>query len=248
MHELSVDKAQSFHARLAGFLFLFVMAIFIFGEVVVSTIGGTGDLAEVAGRVVASEWLYRVGLLSLAIGALAVMVLSHALYVVLEPVDKRLAQLALYARLGEAFIIGAVLVFRYATLRLYTSAQATAPFETEQADALLSVARSAYGSGVQIWLLFFSLGSTLFFYLFYRSRYIPRPLAAFGVFASIVVGLVSVGSLLLPEHAATIQYGWATSFIAEVTTGFWLLIAGIRSVEDGEGDVSRDRRQIEEPR
>lgn len=203
----------------------------------VSRIGGSGDLAETAERIFASESLYRVGLLSLAIGALAVMVLSYALYVTLEPVNKRLAQLALYGRLGEAFIIGAVLVFRFAALRLYTTAHATSPFQDDQVQALVSVAEGAYGSGVQIWLMFFSLGSTLFFYLFYKSRYIPRPLGAFGVFASVVVGLVSVGSLLLPEHAATIQYGWAASFVAEVTTGCWLLIAGIRP-EPGPSRVS----------
>lgn len=239
MNEYPPDGTQRAYARLAGFLFLFVMAAFMAGELITSTIRGSGDIAEVARRVLASELLYRVGLLSLAIGAVAVLLLAFALYVTLEPVNRRLAQLALFARVGEAFIIGAVLVFRFATLRLYAAAQSTGSgrFEDDQLAVLSSFAGSAYGSGVQIWMLFCSLGSVLFFYLFYRSRYIPRPLAAFGVFASFVLLIVSFGILLFPEHAGTLQYGWATSFVAEVTTGFWLLITGIRSAPAGAGDA-----------
>jgi hypothetical protein len=33
-------------------------------------------------------------------------------------------------------------------------------------------------------------------------------LAAFGVFASVIVLTVSLGSLIFPEYAGTSQYGW----------------------------------------
>jgi hypothetical protein len=235
MHEHSPDRTQRFYARLAGFLFLFVMAIFIAGELITSRIRGAGDFAEATGRILASELLYRVGLLSTAVGALGVLLLSYALYVTLEPVNRRLAALALYARIGEAFIIGAVLVFRFAALRLYAAAEGSGGgvAQDDPWAALTSFTGSAYGSGVQIWLMFCSLGSVLFFYLFYQSRYIPRPLAGLGVLGSILLMVVSVGILLFPEHADTIQYGWAASFVAEVTTGFWLLISGIRPAPAG---------------
>ena len=142
--------------------------------------------------------------------------------------NKRLAQLALWARLGEAIIVGAVLVFRFAALRLYAAAQTAGPLQDDQLQVLISFAGRAYGCGVQIWLMFCGLGSTLFFYLFYKSRYIPRPLAAFGVFASVMVLIVSFSILNFPKYAGTLQYGWAPSFLAEVTTGFWLMIVGIR--------------------
>lgn len=233
MHEPSIDGTQRVHARVAGFLYLFVTAVFMFGELTTSSIKGSGDFAETVQRIVASEQLYRAALSSITIGALAVLTLSYALYVILEPVNKRLAQLALCARLGEAIVIGAVLVWSIAGLSLYLTAQATGPFQDDQLRTLVSVSRRAYVSGVHIWLMFFSLGSTLFFYLFYKSRYIPRPLAAFGVFASAIVLLVSLGTLNFPSYAGTLQYGWAPIFLAEVTTGFWLLIVGIGPTRGG---------------
>jgi hypothetical protein len=39
---------------------------------------------------------------------------------------------------------------------------------------------------------------------------------------------VSLGILNFPGHAGTIPSGWAPIFLAEVGTGPWLLIAGIR--------------------
>ena len=95
--------------------------------------------------------------------------LAHALYLLLEPVNRRLAQLALRARLGEAFIVGAVLVVRFALLEVYVEAGAAAAVPNDQLQILRSLMVSAYGAGFAVWMLFFSPRSTLFFYLFYAS-------------------------------------------------------------------------------
>jgi hypothetical protein len=84
-------------------------------------------------------------------------------------------------------------------------------------------------AGSNVAAIFFSIGSGLFFYLFFKSRYIPRILSAFGVFASVVVTLVCFGGLVFPEHAATLQYGWAPMAIAEVATGLWLMLFAVKT-------------------
>jgi hypothetical protein len=150
MQESPIDDTRRGYARLAGFLYLFVMATAVIGEVGTSMIRGSGDFTEVARRIVASEQLYRVALSSTAICAVAALVLTCALYVILEPVNKWLAQLALCARAGEAFIIGAVRVFRFAAQRLYAPAWVTGPFHNDQLQLLVSLAGRAYGSGVQV--------------------------------------------------------------------------------------------------
>jgi hypothetical protein len=48
------------------------------------------------------------------------------LYVVLEPVNKRLAQLALVLRLGACFVGAASLMFRVAQARLYQASETAA--------------------------------------------------------------------------------------------------------------------------
>jgi hypothetical protein len=48
------------------------------------------------------------------------------------------------------------------------------------------------------------------------------------VFALIVVTIMCFGSLIFPEHAGALQYGWAPMAIAEVTTGVWLMLFAVK--------------------
>jgi Domain of unknown function (DUF4386) len=224
-----LEPAQRTAARVAGFAYLFNYVTSVFAVLTLSRITGSGDFAEKARRVLASEHLYRTALASMAIGWIIIVILAFALYVTLEPVNKRLAQLALFFELGQSFVGAVTVVVSFAALRLYTLAQASGPFQNEQLQALVSVTRNASeNSGFNIAMIFLGLGSTLFFYLFYKSRYIPRALAAFGVFASVVMAMVSLAILIFPEYAGTIQYGWGPMGITEITTAFWLMIVGIR--------------------
>lgn len=223
------ERVRRTWARTAGFFYLLVMAVFIVGEVGPSMIRGSGDFADAARRVIASEPLYRAALASTAIGAIAIAVLAHALYVLLEPVNRRLAQLALWARLGEAFIVGAVLVVRFTTVQIYAEAGADGAFGDDQLQVLRLLTGSAYEVGFLIWMMFFTLGSTLFFYLFYTSRSIPRSLAGLGVLGSALMLPMALGGLILPEQMPSLQYLWGPIFLAEVGTGLWLLLVGVRS-------------------
>jgi hypothetical protein len=54
------------------------------------------------------------------------------------------------------------------------------------------------------------------------------------VFASILMLIVSLGMLLFPDRARTLQFGWGPMGIAELGTAFWLMIAGIRQPAAGE--------------
>jgi hypothetical protein len=222
------DSAQRTYARLAGVMFLLNYAVNVFGVVTPSRIKGAGDFAEVARRVIASEHLYRAALTSMTIGWVIIVILSFALYVTLEPVSKRLAGLALFFRLGEAFVGGATVIWSFATLRLYTAAQGAARFPNEQLQALVSVTGSATDSGFFIAWSFFGPGSILFFYLFYKSGYIPKWLAALGVFGSVVMLLGNFVALTFPEYTGQVQYSWAPIGVAEITTAFWLMLKGIR--------------------
>jgi hypothetical protein len=225
MEDGPAEATQRIYARIAGFLFLWLIITGLAGAVTISRIVGSGTFAEKAQRVAASEHLYRVAVCSELIETSSALVLAFALYVTLKPVNKLLAQLAMYWRLGESFI-GAVGIFAgFERLHLYGSPQSVAALGTGQSQALVDLTRTVGFASYNISAIFFSIGSLLFFYLFYKSQYIPRMLSAFGVFASIVVTIICFGSLIFPEHSGALQYGWAPMAIAEVVTGFWLMFA-----------------------
>jgi hypothetical protein len=221
----TTEKTQRIYARLAGFLFLWLIITGVAGLFIGSQIRGSGTFTETAKRVVASEHLYRFALSMELIETLSAALLAFALYVTLKPVDKLLAQFAMYCRLGESFIGAAGMIFSFFRLGLYTSAQSAAALGPDQSQALLGLTRTAGSASVNISAIFFSIGSMLFFYVFFKSGYIPKLLSGFGVFASVVVTVMCFASLIFPEYAARLQYGWAPMAIAEVTTGFWLMFA-----------------------
>lgn len=235
----SSERTQRIYARVAGFLFLWLIITGLADVLTASRILGSGTFAETAKRAAASERLYRIALCSGLIETLSVVLLAFALYVALKPVNKLLAQLAMYWRLGEAFIGGVGMIFGFVRLRLYVSAQSMTGAGADQAQALVDLTRNV-GFGVfNITAIFFSIGSILFFYLFFKSRYIPKVLSAFGVFASVLVTVICFGSLIFPEHSGTFQYGWLPMAVAEVVTGVWLMLFALKIQTPGDPQAAR---------
>ena len=228
MSDSPIDNTQRTYARFAGFMYLLNYITSVFGAVTPDLIRGSGDFAERARRVLASQLLYRSALTSMAISWVLIVFLAFSLYVTLKPVNKRLAQLALFLELGQAAVGAVTVIFSFVVMGLYTSFPPTGSAQDDLVQTLARVVYSATGSGFNISMTFLAIGSTIFFYLFYISRYIPRPLAGWGVFASILMLIVSLGMILFPDQARTLQFGWGPMGVAELGTAFWLMIAGIR--------------------
>jgi hypothetical protein len=219
-------RSQRSYARLAGLMFLVVLAFYIAGLVLTSVVAGSGTFDERTQRIIASEGLYRVALLCSLLGVLSTILLATGLYVATRPVDGNLARMALLFRTGEA-VIGAVgMVISFAVLQVRVSAADASVFDANQLGALARFLSSA-PSG-EISAIFFSLGSTIFFYLFLRSTYIPKALSAWGLFASVVYAALWFAQLLVPESSGLVVYASVPALIAEVSTGLWLLIKGIK--------------------
>src|SRR5690242_5835981 len=96
----SLDKTQRTYARLAGFLWLIVTGLT--AMMVTARIVGSGPFVEQVKRVVASERLFRLAFVIGLTETMSALLLGFALYVVLKPVDKTLAQLAMFWRVGES--------------------------------------------------------------------------------------------------------------------------------------------------
>lgn len=219
----SAQSSQRAYARLAGLMFLVVLGFDIAGLAIASAIQGSGSFTHASHNIAASETLYRIGLLFGLAGSLATVPLAIALYVTLKPIDPNLALTALLFRVVEAAGIGNA---GFATLQIYLAAKHDNAFSTSQLGALAGFSSGPEGSYVSA--IFFCAGSTIFFYLFLRSAYIPKIMAAWGVFASLVYVLAFIGSLIAPQSSGTLLLvGSIPIALAEVSTGLWLLIKGI---------------------
>jgi hypothetical protein len=94
-------------------------------------------------------------------------------------------------------------------------------------------------------LLFGALASTVCGYLWFKSRYIPRALAAFGVISSAFCVACTFVYYIFPDFNKIVNLWWFDSpmGIFDIALSFWLLFKGLRRSGIGEPDKARGRVQ-----
>ncbi len=220
-------------ARVAGFMYLFPLTIGFFSSFMRYVVW-EGDAAKTANQIMASEQRFRMMLASDLIAFASIVLLALALYILLKPVNKILALLALFWWLGEAFILGINTLNDYVVLVLLSGADYLSVFDESQLQALVRVFLLAHGTGYNIGLIFFGLGSTVFSYLLFKSNYVPRFLAGWGIFASLGILIGTFAVLIFPNDAEIYQLiSGPPMLLYEFIIGFWLLIKGV-NVEEWE--------------
>jgi hypothetical protein len=114
--------------------------------------------------------------------------------------------LAAFLRIVEVPVGVAATVNSLMAVQLLSSPRYLEVFEAGQLHALSRLARNAFGFGQDIGFIFVGLGSTVFAYLLLRSRYIPRILAGWGVFASLVFTAHNIAIIVFPGVEETLIY------------------------------------------
>ena len=225
---MQVTAEQRTYAHIAGIMLLVHFIIEELGDYPTILARSGETFTQTTRYIVEHETLWRAALLCVGIAWISVAVVAFALYVVLAPVHKRLAQLALIFRLGGSFVGAASLMFRVAKAQ-FSSASAAALFTTEQLGRMAAVTQQGANAGIFTAWIFMGLGEAIFFALFLRSRYLPRVLAGFGIFGSIMLIAVPLVSFVYPQYQATLKALLITSLLAELATAPWLLIKGLQS-------------------
>jgi hypothetical protein len=219
-----VNQAQRTYARLAGILMLGAIVIALGGGAILSNIAGNGNFAETGTRVAASERLYRMALSSVLIVTLSSTLLAFALYVTLKPINSLLAQLGMIFTLADSFLALIVRMCSFVRLHLYTLAP-SAGAGSISGELLSDLIRTIAATTENIGGISFGIGSGLFFYLFFTSRYIPRVISILGCVASVIWTALYFVSLVFPERHALLQYiCFPPMALAEVVTGFYLML------------------------
>ena len=226
----TIDESQRKAARVVGFAYLFALPPAIFAEFYVRTqLIVSNNAAQTARNIMAHERLFRLGTASnLTVFALDV-VLIISLYVVLMPVNRSLALLAAGWGLIETATLVVVTLSDFDVLRILSGSDYLHAFEPNQLQALARLSVSAHGAAYNVGLVLAGLRSTLFCYLWFKSRFIPRALAAWGMVASFLMGAFAFSFIIFPELAKVVGveiYG-APIFFFELTMGFWLLLRGL---------------------
>jgi len=231
-----LQDGQKVYARVAGILFLGAIVLAFGCGALLSKIAGDGSFAETASRIAASERMYRVALSGVLLVTLSSSVLAFALYVTLKRVDGRLALLGMIFCLGDSCLGLMVRACGFVRLHLYVSAHAGGA-GAMTAESLNGLMRTIGGTTENIGGIAFGIGSCLFFYLFTKSRVLPRVISVFGLIASLLWTGMYFASLIYPERRPVFQYVcFPPMALAEVATGIWLTFFPLgRGIETATG-------------
>lgn len=228
MSTAAIEPAQGRAARIAGLLYLLTMAMSVFGFYARSQVSVRGDMVRTVRNAVDFETLYRAGLVSELCTAALVMLLVVSLYVVLKPVNRHLALAAAAWRLAENVILAVIPLGSFAALSLMHGADARTDQTTVSAFALMRL----HLGGFNVAFFLLGVGSAAFSYLWYRSRYIPRVIAAWGMFASSLMALATAALMVLPSLSSALGMTYmAPMGLYEVGLGLWLLLVGVKPGE-----------------
>ena len=237
MTATAIDGSQRTAAKVAGATTLITMAI-----VVIANFGirerliVAGNVAETARNIVARERLFRINIACDLTYVAGVVVLLTALYVIFKPVSPGVALLGAIFRLVYASMWIVIGLNSFYALRLLSDADYLRVFE---ADRLQDMAKLYLASGFDVYyvgLFFYGLASTVCSYLWLKSNYIPRALAAFGVIASGFCAACTFVFIISPNFSRIVNLWWFDSpmGIFEMALSVWLLFKGLRPPELAE--------------
>lgn len=249
MTNLIADTPRRKAARIAGVLFLlsfmvpFLNWIFVLSRFIVA-----GNAVDTARSILANEALFRIGIINGLLTSAVTVALTLALYAILRSVNKALALLAVCLKMTEAVLVAAVALGNHVALLVLKGQASTPALDPERTQALVGQFLNASLSVSAVPMVFLGLNMMVFLHLLFKSNYVPRPLAGFGILSYALIFMHAVTSILFPNAAMimTVQVlCWAPSCLFELTIGPWLLLKGVKdlrltsSAAGGSPEMSR---------
>lgn len=218
-------------ARIAGWLYLVIFVVapfpFLIGR---AGIVVDGDAATTASNLIASETVFRWGMVAETIVFLVEILLAGLLYSLLRPVSRSMSLSAALARAGEAVVQAVNLLTSGLVLLLLGGAGYLAVFDQEQLDALAMLFMDANGFVILVWGLFFGLHLALLGILVYRSGFWPRTIGVLLALASVGYFAQSLGHFVVPQFDGFLAgLVMALAVPGELAFTIWLLWKGVDS-------------------
>ena len=213
-------------ARIAGLLYLIVIATGLFAEVFVrQALHVSGDALATANNIKMSEMLYRLGFVADLTNFICGLPCVLILYILFKPVNKNLMILALFFVIIQTAIIAVNLLNQIAPLLFLINASYLTAFSPDQLATLSMTALNLQAQGYGIGLVFFGFYCLIIGYLIVKSRFLPRILGVLYAIAGLAYLINSFTLFLFPKLSPTVFPIIAVpAFIGELSFCLWLCI------------------------
>lgn len=227
-----IDESQRKAAKVAGLLYIITFATVVYANFGIhERLIVRGDAALTAQNILAHETLFRIGVACDLIYSAGLIGLIAALYVILKPVSPGLAFVSTLWKLVYA-VAWLVMSLQFLdALRLVHGPDYLRVFDPKQLQGLARLYLAAQFDRYYGGLLFYALGGTVASYLFLKSRFIPKVLAAIGVIAFAWCAFCAFVFFIFPGFTKLVNLWWFDTPMGlfELALSFWLLFKGLKN-------------------
>lgn len=225
------EVALSKCARIGGALYLMIILLGAFGQIVIRGSVVTTDAASTYQNLITSDTLWRIGVMGDLIMHALDIPLMIILFMLLKSVSKNLALLGVLFNIIQT----AVLVMNKMTLivpmLLVNSPTYTHTFDAAQIGALVYLFTDIHDFGFGLGLIFFGFACLTYGYLIFKSNYFPNILGILVGNAGLCYLINSLILILAPQYSGDIFWILLFSLIGELSFSLWLIIKGVRRVK-----------------
>lgn len=232
---MTTDKKT---ARIAGLLYLIVVLSGIFHLMYVpSKLVDSTNPSVTVGNIIASETLFRLGILGGLVCYTAFLLLPLVLYKLLHGVNKTHAVLMVTLAVVSVPISFVNLLNKFAVLTLISKADYLSVFEADKLNAQVLFHLDSYGNGNQVASIFWGLWLFPFGYLVYKSGFLPKILGLLLMAGCVGYLIDFTGSFLFQKYGETgiASFISIPGSIGEIGICLWLLVVGVKDKSSLEG-------------
>ena len=214
------------YARLAGILFLISFAAGGFGEAYVpSKLIVSTDAAATARNILGSLPLFRLGFAGFLVESLCDVGLTWAFYVLLRPVHRDLALLAVFLRIISTAGFAMAEVPSFAATRILGGADYLKTFSPDQLHSLALLSLKVSGFGQVVFSIHFGAAAVVLGYLIFRSGYLPRIIGVLFAIGGLGFVVETFATVLAPAFASPLLV--VPILIGGLLLAVWLLVKGV---------------------
>lgn len=225
--------SRSQWARVVGILYVLTNLLAMAAYAMRAQVVVGHDTVATAENLQLRETLYRGALAIELLTVVGVLALVVGLHAILRDVDRNLALLAAFWRVMENAVLALITFAGFFAVTVVDVARTLQPMDAASVQAISYALIRTHIYGFQVGFLFLGLGSTLFAWLWLKSRLIPRWVALSGIFASLLMFSMSVAIIVYPPVLRTVSLAYMAPLgLFEIGFGLWLAIRGLPAAED----------------
>jgi len=214
------------YARIAGVAMLLSIVFGLLGEMILpNRIVVARDPAATAANILGNPMLFRLTFAAYLVEALCDVALCVFFYILLEPVDKRLALLSAFFGIASMVMYAVGQSSFFASYLVLGDSPGMTSFSTDQRNALAYLALRIAGTIGWLFLCLYGIASMIRGYLIARSGYLPKLLGILFIIGGACFFLRSATYLLAPKYSSPILL--LPMALAGIPTMLWLLFRGI---------------------